>query len=232
MKTLVAIDDMGCLANKEGTLLVDSRYVAETFGKEHRNVLADIRNVLDENSGYSEEFRLLNFQQSRYKNEQKHWQPCYLMTRDGFMALCMSYTTPAANRIKEAYIKRFNDMEKHILTLQALKLEFPELTDRIKRMHDEPKPYHYSNEINMIYKIVLGMNAKQFRKEHDLDADAPIRPHLTNEQSEMLIQLQRMDYMLTFTQPDFQDRKEMLKAFAERKRLEAEIAAIEASGED
>ena len=223
MKTLVAIDDMGCLANKEGTLLVDSRYVAEIFEKRHDNVLRDIQKLIEDEP----EFSLLNFEEIKYKDDKNRRQPCYLMTRDGFTMLVMGFTGAKARKFKLAYIQRFNQMEKQIQNMLALKLEFPELTDRIKRMHDEPKPYHYSNEINMIYKIVLGMNAKQFRKEHDLDADAPIRPHLTKEQSDMLLDLQRMDYMLTFTQPDFQDRKEMLKAFAERKRLEADIAKLE-----
>lgn len=62
MKTLVAIDDMGCTANNEGTLLVDSRYVAETFGKRHDNVLRDIQNLIEEEP----EFSLLNFEESKY----------------------------------------------------------------------------------------------------------------------------------------------------------------------
>lgn len=34
------------------------------FGKEHKNVLQDIRNL-----EYSEEFRLLNFQEAKYMDE-------------------------------------------------------------------------------------------------------------------------------------------------------------------
>ena len=38
----------------------------------------------------------------------------YLLSKDGFMMLAMSYTTPEAMRVKEAYINRFNEMEEQL----------------------------------------------------------------------------------------------------------------------
>ena len=52
--------------------MVSSLDIAETFGKEHKNVLKDIREL-----NCSDEFRLLNFEQSNYLNEQNHKQPLY-----------------------------------------------------------------------------------------------------------------------------------------------------------
>lgn len=51
---------------KEETAVVTSIDVAETFGKEHKNVLKDTREL-----DCSEEFRRLNFEQSSYINAQK-----------------------------------------------------------------------------------------------------------------------------------------------------------------
>ena len=72
---------------KEEVATVTSLDVAETFGKEHRRVLQDIRELK-----CSEDFRLHNFVQSKYANEQGHNQSMFIMTRDGFTLLAMGYT--------------------------------------------------------------------------------------------------------------------------------------------
>lgn len=43
--------------------------------------------VLQDDNGYSEEFRRLNFQPSSYTNLQNKKQPKFFLTRDGFTAL-------------------------------------------------------------------------------------------------------------------------------------------------
>ncbi|MDO4327208.1 MAG: Rha family transcriptional regulator [bacterium] len=64
---------------KEEKTVVTSLDVADTFGKEHRRVLQDIRKLT-----CSEEFRLHNFVQSDYLNMQGHKQPMY-RTRISFL---------------------------------------------------------------------------------------------------------------------------------------------------
>ena len=93
MKSLIPMDDYGVFVDKHDTARVDSRYVAQFFEKEHRAVLRDIREL-----DCSEEFRLHNFVQSAYINEQGHKQPCYIMTRDGFVFLAMGYRGKKAAR--------------------------------------------------------------------------------------------------------------------------------------
>lgn len=83
--------------------------------KRHDNVLQDIRNL-----ECSDEFRLLNFQESSYVNSQNKKQPMYYVTRDGFTLLAMGYTGEKAMKFKEAYIKQFNAMER---TLQGKLIE-------------------------------------------------------------------------------------------------------------
>lgn len=80
---------------------VTSLQVAEAFGKEHRNVLADIRNTI---SKCSESFNALNFQLVKYTDTKGEERPMYLLSKDGLMMVTMGYTTPEAMRIKEAYI--------------------------------------------------------------------------------------------------------------------------------
>ncbi len=95
----------GQLAGKSQPITT-SRIVAGVFDKQHTHVLRDIREL-----DCSEEFRLSNFGESAYLNEQNKRQPEYQMTRDGFMFLVMGFTGAEAARRKEAYIAAFNEME-------------------------------------------------------------------------------------------------------------------------
>ena len=96
--------------NKDEVTVCTSLDVAETFGKEHKNVLKDIREM-----DCSEEFGRLNFELSSYLNSQNKRQPMYYMTRDGFTMLVMGYTGEKAMKFKEAYIRQFNAMEKVLI---------------------------------------------------------------------------------------------------------------------
>ena len=144
------------------------------------------------------------------------------MTRDGFVFLVMGYRGKKAAQFKEAYIKRFNEMEEFIRTLVETRRDFPELTENIKLLHDNPKPYHFSNECDMINRLVTGMTAKQFRESHGLKRGETIRPHLTDAQIRMMNALQKADIGLLISTPDYEDRKRRLewyKAKLESKAL-------------
>ena len=215
MKELIPMDDMGVFASKRDIVLVDSRWVAKAFEKEHKNVLRDIDRILNVESGLSGEFGRLNFEQSSYRNQQNKKQPCYLMTRDGFTVLAMGYTGKRAMAFKEAYINRFNEMEEQLNNLISARVQFPLLTAQIKTIHgDDAKPYHYSNEADMLNRIVLGMTAKQYREKNEISKGEPIRPHLRPDQIAMLEYLQMVDLGLIMAVPDYQQRKVFLQAAA------------------
>lgn len=203
------------LYERNGRVFCSSRQVSGEFGKEHYNVLRDIDDM-----DCSVEFTALNFEVSKYKDGSGKWNKEYLMTKDGFVFLVMGYRGKKAARFKEAYIRRFNEMEQYIKNRIAAQLEYPELTDSIKLAHDPAKFYHYRNEADLINRIVLGMTAKQFRMAHGLPKDASIRDYLTLQQIEVIQRLQKLDAVLVVVMPDFQQRKETLKTYF-RKMLQA-----------
>ena len=53
MKELIPMDKYGIFADMKDTPRVDSRYVAEMFGKDHKNVLRDIRALTMPENGLS-----------------------------------------------------------------------------------------------------------------------------------------------------------------------------------
>ena len=135
------MEELVYLKNDEA--MTDSLTVAEKFGKRHDSVLRDIKAL-----ECTDEFRLHNFVESRYKNEQGHFQPMYRITRDGFTFLAMGYRGKKAAKFKEDYINAFNAMEKIIRekttadwieTRKAGKLTRKAETDTIKKLVEYAK---------------------------------------------------------------------------------------------
>jgi len=206
MKELIQADEHGLFIDNHDKARVDSRYVAKEFSKEHYHVLRNIKEL-----DCSEEFRQSNFGLSSYLDEQNKKQPVVNMTRNGFVFLAMGYTGKKAAAFKEAYINRFDEMEHFIKTVIAARTEFPLLTANIKLIHDEPRPYHFSNECDMLNRLILGVTAKQFRAAHNLEKCDSIRPYLTQTQIDRLETLQKVDIGLLIAVPDFEQRKRYLE---------------------
>lgn len=216
MKELIPKNEYGLFADKKDIVRVDSLYVAEFFEKNHKEVLRDIRNIAAPNSGLSKEFAERNFALGSYKDKQNQKRPCYYLTRDGFTILVMGYTGKKALRFKELYIRRFNEMEELIKSLVKARTEFPLLTENIKLLHEKPKPYHFSNECDMINRIVLGKSAKQFRLENNLEKGTSIRPYLTEIQINLIEKLQKVDIGLLVAFPNYEDRKRHLEWYKQK----------------
>lgn len=220
MKDLIPMDDFGVFCGKDGKIRANSLYVAKTFEKEHFHVLRDIAKITDTKSGLSETFKLANFDASYYKDSTGRKLPCYAMTRDGFTMLVMGYSGKKAMAFKEAYIRRFNEMEQTLLSLSKARADFPRLTESIRLAHDQPKSYHFSNECDMLNRIVLGMTAKQFKVENGLPPEtASIRPYLSGEQIAKLAELEAVDIGLILSMPSFDERKRTLEWFYGKKYL-------------
>ena len=102
-------------------VVVSSRQVAEKFGKEHRNVLASIKEIIS-----AEKSALTFYQENTYKAGTGKSYPEYLMNRDGFTLLAMGFTGKDALQWKMKYIAAFNDMEQK---LQNKMLMLPDFTN-------------------------------------------------------------------------------------------------------
>lgn len=105
-----------------------SLLIAEKFGKEHKNVLRDIENI-----ECSFQFSRLNFELSNYKVRGKDY-PMYILTRDAFTMLMMSFTGSMAAKFREEFIEEFNRMEA-IIRMGVTPVLIPTYQ---KRMLSEP----------------------------------------------------------------------------------------------
>lgn len=98
---------------KDNQPLTNSLLVAETFGKEHRNVLRDIKNLIE--GGVLKNEQTPMFEETTYMSEQnKQIYPLYVMNQDGFTLLTMGFNGKKAMEFKLKYIEAFNAMKKQI----------------------------------------------------------------------------------------------------------------------
>lgn len=101
------MDDI-ILSTQNGEPVASSRDVAKRFGKEHKHVLAAIRQLLVAENSATKFFHETEFE---YRGQKF---PEYLMNRDGFSLLAMGFTGKEAVQWKLKYIEAFNQMEKQL----------------------------------------------------------------------------------------------------------------------
>ena len=103
----------------------------------------------------------------------------------------------------------------------------------MRAAQDKPTaPHHYSNEMDMLNRLVLGMSAKQYREAHGIDPAQPLRDALAGMPAHIaaIRDLQRTNQALIECGMEFGERKERLDALARRKHwaaMEAEILRLE-----
>lgn len=87
-------------------VVVSSLDIAEHFGKDHKNVLRDIRDILAAQNRATKFYH-----ETTHQNRGKDYKS-YLMNRDGFSLLAMGFTGKKALQWKLKYIEAFNEMEE------------------------------------------------------------------------------------------------------------------------
>lgn len=119
----------------------------------------------------------------------------------------------------------------------AARLECPGMTLALKdhraAMGKDTPAHCYSNEMDMLNRLVLGMSAKQYREAHGIDPAQPLRDALAGMPAHIaaIRDLQRTNQALIECGMEFGERKERLRALMMRKHnpaLTAEIMRLEA----
>lgn len=96
---------------KDQQAVTSSLQVAETFNKNHRDVLAAIDDLKE---GVAENYAGLFYEDTYIHPQNKQSYRQVIMNRDGFTLLAMGFTGQKALQFKLKYIEAFNQMEKEI----------------------------------------------------------------------------------------------------------------------
>ena len=140
--------------------MCDSLQVAEKFGKEHRNVLRTIDNLLETLLKIEQPQKMFIASERKTNDGQHHRM--YLMNRDGFSLLVMGFTGRTALEWKLQYIRAFNQMENFIRekstqawveTRKAGKLTRKAETDTIQKLveYAEEQGSSHAEMLYMVY---------------------------------------------------------------------------------
>ncbi len=210
---------------------MSSREIAEVTGKRHDNIMRAIRELNDAQllTPQSEELEF-----NHRGNKYKYWS---LSKRDSYVVVAR-----VSPQFTAALVDRWQLLEEKQLhseiaekVRQEARLEYRPMTDAIKSEREsagkEIKPYHFSNEADLINRIALGMTAAKFRVHHDLKKDAGIRDYITPEQLRCVTELQRANTVFIGMGWDFEKRKQELAAIFHRnhqQKLTDELARLEA----
>ena len=125
------------------------------------------------------------------------------------------------------YLERKLENKKNFaLSRKVSKDEYLPMTNAIKEAHEEIKPYHFSNEADLINRIVLGCSSSKYRKEHDIQKGEAIRDYLNQSEINCVIALQRANTVYIEDGLDFQERKEKLNLLFNRKHKHKIIGEI------
>jgi Rha family phage regulatory protein len=116
----LAIESQPILREVGGRILADSRDVAAFFGREHKNVLAAIRDMIGKEPSLGE----LNFQPFKTKDLTGESTSHFEMDRDGFTLLAMGFTGAKALKWKLRYIEAFNAMESELRARPRAMIDF------------------------------------------------------------------------------------------------------------
>lgn len=148
------------LSTQNGEPVASSRQIAESFGKEHKDTLESIRQILAAENSATKSM----FYETTFENRGKQY-PMYLMNRDGFTLLAMGFTGKAALEWKLKYIQAFNEMEKQLaqrpqlsraeLMAQALIAAHDELEHKDRQIAELTPKGIFADAVNASKKSIL-----------------------------------------------------------------------------
>jgi hypothetical protein len=118
--------------------------------------------------------------------------------------------------------KRLNDEHQRQQHRLALKTGFLPLTNAIVQAHTDIKPYHFSNECDLINRLVTGMTAKQFKQARGIEN---VRDGLTAAESQLMDKLQAHNTVFIEAGFSYEDRKGLLQKQANKFFNACEVAA-------
>jgi phage regulator Rha-like protein len=199
---------------KKSSVFTNSMIISEKSENQHESVVR----MITANMSDFEEYGQVEFTDFKSGKRGRPTRVYNLNQPQATLLMTFLDNSESVKKFKKDLVRAFFQMESFIKNLFEAKADFPEFTDAIMSVHEEPKHYHFSNELNMINQIVTGMTARQFKDVHRLENVNSIRPYLSHAELEAVKSLQRIDIGLIYSMPDYYERKRFLEGQFKRLR--------------
>ncbi len=200
---------------------ITSREIAMLTGKRHADLLREVRKMEADWQTVAQSSFTQGYYKLKATGNQEH--PMFILTKTESLYIATKFN----NVLRAKVIKRWEQLElnhqdeqKRIHQRELAKMGCPKMTNalvvqRLESGKGNAKPHHYSNEHNMIYRIVLGATAKKFKEAQDIDGN--LRDGLTPLQIEAVTKIQDMNTSLIDLGFEYKERKQRLDAFYEKR---------------
>ena len=178
--------------------------------------------VLTENFKQGEDFDLSKMRNQKGRGGD-HKSVEYRLSTDCFKAFCMMAGTERGKEVRRYFLQCEKMLRALVVTARANKLTRRSLTDTLQisgeadRMHG----HAYSTYTDLIYRAVLGMDAKHYRAALGLEADANVREHLTAAQAETVRKFEDLVRSMVEVGMAYEQVKAAIQSMAVRKIEEA-----------
>ena len=199
---------------------MSSREIAKLTGKQHPHIVRDIKIMLDKiHPNLDDIDSKVIFAKYKVLNNREVID-CFDLPKRETLILISGYNAQLRAKIIDRWMeleKKELQKQKSLISRSEAHLEYRPMTDAIKEAHDEIKPYHFSNEADLINRIVLGMTASKFRAYNDFGKNDSIRDYLTKLQLDCIVTLQRANTVYIEDGLSFDERKKKLNSLFDRK---------------
>ncbi|EMX9222904.1 Rha family transcriptional regulator [Citrobacter koseri] len=207
---------------KKLNLVTSTVAIADGVGRDHDTVIK----LVDRNKADLEEFGRVGFEIRTIQTDGGPQKRRVALLNEQQTTLLITYmrNNDVVRKFKKKLVAEFFRMRGALackkMDRNTARLEYRPMSDAIKHEREvqgkEIKPYHFSNEADLINRIALGMTAAKFRVYHDIDKKENIRDYLTPEQIHCVTELQRANTVFIGMGWDFEQRKEALKGVFDR----------------
>ena len=194
-----------------------SREIADLTGKRHDNVMQVISSLI------TAQILTPEIQESIFKHRGNEYKQWVLNKRDSLVLvarLSPEFTAAVVDRWQQLE-ENLNLEKQRKADRQQARLEAPQMARALQearaRQGKESPSHVYSNDFDMINRIVLGLPAKKFKEAQGLEVEASLRDSLTPLQMRTISAMQNLNQSFLELDMSFEERKEKLQVIFMRK---------------
>lgn len=158
----------------------------------------------------------------------------YHCTPDMVKQLAMAESTEKGKQVRLYFLDCEAVAHQKILSDAAraeARLDYIPMSRALKTVREEQgkdtKPYHFSNEADLINRIVFGMTSKKYREHHEIGKDESVRDYVNPCELAAIVSLQKANTAFIEMEMSYDERKDKLTNLFNKRHAKKIISEID-----